>query len=299
MQRKLILAGLAIALVLAGLWALGGFESLATWAIDAQREVQDHLARAVRRLRGGEAGALAGLLSLCFAYGFLHAVGPGHGKALIGGYGMARRVRLAPLAALALVSSLAQSLFAILLVYAFVLLFGWTRAQVEGLSDQWLLPASQAAILLIGLWLVWRGFRHWRPAAAPVHDHHHHHDHDHAHCDHAHGPTPAQMENLSGPKDAILLVASIAIRPCSGALFLLIITWSLGLAAAGILGTLAMGLGTASVTIAVAALSFWAREGALLSLPERLAQTALPLIEMTAGLIIAGVAGLLLWRALT
>jgi nickel/cobalt exporter len=291
MQRKLILAGLAIALVLAGLWALGGFESLAAWAIDAQREVQDQLARAVRRLRGGEAGALAGLLSLCFAYGFLHAVGPGHGKALIGGYGMARRVRLAPLAALALVSSLAQSLVAILLVYAFVLLFGWTRAQVEGLSDQWLLPASQAAILLIGLWLVWRGFHHWRPAIH-AHDHHHHHDH-------AHGPTPAQMENLAGPKDAILLIASIAIRPCSGALFLLIITWSLGLAAAGILGTLAMGLGTASVTIAVAALSFWAREGALLSLPERLAQTALPLIEMTAGLIIAGVAGLLLWRALT
>jgi nickel/cobalt exporter len=300
MQRKLIWAGLALAALLLALWGFGALDTLSAWAIQAQHQVQDQLARAVRRLRGGEAGALAALLALCFAYGFLHAVGPGHGKALIGGYGVARRVRLMPLAGLALVSSLAQSLVAILLVYALVLALGWTRAQVEGLSDRWLMPLSQAAILLIGLWLIWRGWNHARQRPHEHHDHDHDHSghHHHEHCNHAHGPSLDQINQLTSTKDAALLVASIAMRPCSGALFLLIITWSLGIATAGIAGVLAMGLGTACVTITVAALSVWAREGALLSLPERAARTALPLIEIGAGLIITAIAALMLARGL-
>lgn len=294
MSQRLILSGFVLGLLLTGLWTLGAFEGLAGWAIQAQHQVQDQLAGAVRRLRGGEAGAFAGLLALCFAYGFLHAVGPGHGKALIGGYGVARRVRIGPLAGLALVSSLAQALVAILLVYGFVLVLGWTRAQVEGLSDRWLIPASQGAILLIGLWLMLRGWRH----SGPRSDHNHHDHHDHTSCDHDHGPTPEQVAQITGWKDAALLVGSIAMRPCSGALFLLIISWSLGIALAGIVGVLAMGLGTACLTICVAGLSVWAREGALLTLPERLAQRALPVIEIGAGLVIAVVAGMILWRGL-
>lgn len=318
MQRRLIQMGLVVAVVLAVIWLLGGFVALRHWAEAGQREVQTALARAVQALRAGKPGALAALLSVCFGYGFLHAVGPGHGKLLIGSYGVARRVRMVPLAGIALASSLAQAAVAVGLVYAFVFALGWTRERVEGMSAAVMTPISYAAVAGVGLWLVLRGVQglrrvagqgdHDHPAHADhppshadhAHNHHAHDDHahapqthaSHAHdeacgCGHAHGPTLAQMEGVTSLRDAAVLVAGIAMRPCSGALFLLILTWKMQIAVAGIAGVFAMGLGTGLVTIIVAMLAVWTREGALRSLPGAGLARAVPVLELVAGAVVA------------
>ena len=284
----LVLAGLAVALV----WAMGGFDALARWAASSQREVQGEMAGAIRALKGGEAGALAALLALAFAYGFFHAAGPGHGKMLIGGYGLGRRVPALRLSLIALASSLAQAGTAIALVYGGIFLAGWTRERVEGLAEEWLAPASYVAIGLLGLWLVWRGLRGLRPAPAVHRTGDHVHD---AHCGHAHGPTAEEVARVASLRDAALLIGGIALRPCTGAIFLLIICWRLGVDAAGIAGTLAMALGTASVTVVVALLSATAREGALAGLATGPAATRiLPTLELAAGALIAAAAASLL-----
>jgi nickel/cobalt exporter len=295
MRRALGLGGLALVVLLGVLWLTGALDGLAAILQAAQREAQERLAGAIRALRGGEPGALAAFWTVCLGYGVLHAAGPGHGKLVIGGYGMARRVPVGRLAGLALAASLAQAAVAVALVYAALAVLGLTRVAVEGAAERWMTPVGHAMIAGLGLWLVWRGVTglRRRAAAAEHHDHQDHghgHDdgHDHGpHCNHAHGPTVEQVERLTGWRDGLALVAGIAMRPCSGALFVLVLTWQLGIALAGVIGAFVMGIGTGLVTVAAALLAVWAREGAFAGLGEGRLARALPLVELAIGAIIA------------
>lgn len=288
MRRALILVPLGGAAL--AIWALayGGDAAIARWAADWQRDFQNGLASALRALRAGEAGALAVLMALSFGYGFVHAVGPGHGKVLIGGYGMGRRVPVLRLSLIALGASLAQAASAVLLVYGGVLVLGYTRSQMTGAVEGWMAPLSSAAIGAIGLWLILRGARRlWRQGKPPP---------DHAHgencgCGHRHGPTPQEAAQTHGVWDSAALIGGIAIRPCTGALLLLVLTWQMNIALAGLVATLAMALGTASVTICVAILSVMTREGTLRALQGATPILRLmPLAEIMAGTAIAVIA---------
>lgn len=309
MRRLVMLSGVGVAGLLAVIWLMGGLEVLARLAAEAQRALQAPLAGAVRAVRAGEPAAWAALLAVCFGYGVVHAAGPGHGKFVIGGYGVARRVPLGRLAGVALAASLAQAGVAVGLVYAGVMALGWTRERMVGLAEGALTVASWVAIGLVGLWLVGRGLRGLlRQGAVPVavpdhgpgdgHPHafaHHHHDHDHHHgpecgCGHAHGPNPAQVAAATGWRDMLALIGGVAVRPCSGALFLLILTFQMGIGAAGVAGAFAMGLGVALVTVGVAGLAVWSREGALAGLGEARVWRILPLVEVAGGGLIAAFA---------
>jgi len=287
MRRPVLsLAALGLLALVIWLWGFGGAGAVSAWANAGQAETQQAMARLLRSLRAGDPGALTGLMALCFAYGFFHAAGPGHGKLLIGGYGMAARVGAWRLSGLALASSLAQAASAIALVYAGVFVFDLTRQRMTGLAEDIMAPASYGAIAAVGAWLAFRGLRRLRAARMVRHDH----DGTCSSCGHRHGPTAEEAAAVTGWRDALALIAAVAIRPCTGALFLLILTWRMGLEMAGILGTFAMGLGTASVTLAVAVASVTLREGALARFAAGqgggLAR-ALPLLELAAGVVIA------------
>ena len=310
MRRAVMLGGLVLAVGLGLLWLTGALEGLGGWLQAAQRAAQERLAGAIRALRGGEPGALVAFWALCLGYGVLHAAGPGHGKLVIGGYGVARRVPLGRLAGLAVASSLAQAAVAVALVYAVLAVLGLTRLAVEGAAADWMTPVGHTMIAGLGLWLVLRGLQGLaRQGAAsgaeghgPGHHHDHDHDHDHGHvhgpdCGHAHGPTLAEVERIGGWRDAALLVAGIALRPCSGALFVLVLTWQLGIALAGVIGAFVMGAGTALVTVAVALMAVWAREGVLAGLGGGRLGRALPILELTVGAAIAVAALGLFWQS--
>jgi ABC-type nickel/cobalt efflux system permease component RcnA len=292
--------GVVAVLLGAGVWLwLGGMDDLARWAATAQRDVQNGIARALRGLRAGDPAALTALLSVCFAYGFFHAVGPGHGKLVVGGYGVAENVPLGRLSRIALAGSLMQAVSAIALVAFGVWALGLTRTQMTHAGDFWLAPASLAAIALVGLWLVIRGLR--RLARKPAAHGHTHSGDDKAcsTCGHAHGPDPAQVAKANSWGASLALIAAIGIRPCTGALFLLILGWGMGLHWAAIAGTLAMALGTASVTLAVAGSAVLFRESLARSIGDGQAAARLAsVIEISAGALVAIIATGLLLRLL-
>jgi ABC-type nickel/cobalt efflux system permease component RcnA len=309
MSKYLIVpVGIAIALLL-WFWGSGGFDSLAAWAAGEQREFQNQIARALRAARAEQPKAVATLLTVCFAYGFFHAIGPGHGKVLIGGYGLGRRVAFWRLSAISVLSSLGQAVTAVVLVYAGVLIFQMSRESLVGTTEQVMAPISYAAIAAIGLWLVIRSVRSFARRHRTETTHHHHHGHDHHHhdhddgvcsdCGHRHGPTAEEVAQVGSLREALLLIAGIAARPCTGALFVLILTWQMGIAMVGIAGAFAMALGTALVTTLVGWTSFGLRGGLLASASAtRFASVLAPTIELVAGLIIVVIASGLLMRAI-
>jgi len=317
-MSKYLIVPVAISIgLLLWFWGSGGFDHLAAWAAGEQREFQNQIARSLRAARAEQPEAVATLLTVCFAYGFFHAIGPGHGKVLIGGYGLGRKVAFWRLSAISVLSSLGQAVTAVVLVYAGVLVFQMSRESLVGTTEQVMAPISYGAISAIGLWLVFRSIRSFarrhRSETAHHddhhHDHHHHHDHSHHHhhddhgvcsdCGHRHGPTAEEVAQVGSLREAALLIAGIAARPCTGALFVLILTWQMGIAMVGIAGAFAMALGTATVTTLVGWTSFGLRGGLLASASAtRFASVLAPTIELVAGLLIAVIAGGLLLRAI-
>jgi nickel/cobalt exporter len=106
------------------------------------------------------------------------------------------------------------------------------------------------------------------------HDHGHDHDHDHDH-DHHHGHHHADGEAchhivdakaVSGPmswRKIMAVVFSVGIRPCSGAILVLIFALTQGLFWAGVAATFAMAFGTALTVAGLATLALGSRELAL------------------------------------
>ncbi|MES2600395.1 MAG: nickel/cobalt transporter [Pseudomonadota bacterium] len=98
------------------------------------------------------------------------------------------------------------------------------------------------------------------------HDHRgHHHAHDHAdhvhdeHCGHSHGPEPSQLAGPGGWSRGLSAILTVGIRPCSGAILVLVFALAQGLFWAGVAATLLMGLGTAITVSAIAVIAVSAK----------------------------------------
>ncbi|MGO4711605.1 nickel/cobalt transporter [Bradyrhizobium sp. 2TAF24] len=101
---------------------------------------------------------------------------------------------------------------------------------------------------------------------------HHRHDHGHAgpahgepghvhdeHCGHNHGPTPDQLAGPGGWRRGLSAIFAVGLRPCSGAILVLVFALAQGMLWAGVAATLLMGLGTAITVAAIAILAVSAK----------------------------------------
>ena len=110
--------------------------------------------------------------------------------------------------------------------------------------------------------LLQRQHRHGQLHCAAC-DHAHPHDHDHEPdvlpWGHAHGPEPQELGGPGGWKRGLSAIVAVGLRPCSGAIILLVFALSQGLLWAGVVATFAMGLGTAITVAAIATLAVSAK----------------------------------------
>jgi len=100
------------------------------------------------------------------------------------------------------------------------------------------------------------------------HGHHHghdHHDHDHDHDSawgHAHGPEPQELAGPGGWQRGLSAIVAVGLRPCSGAIIVLVFALAQGLFWAGVAATFVMGLGTAITVAAIATIAVGFRSAA-------------------------------------
>lgn len=252
--------------------AAGGFAGLVlAW----QNKFHTELQTAARALRTDNSAFFV-LAAASFAYGAFHAAGPGHGKAVLASYMIANETALRRGLALAGLAALLQGLVAIAVVGVAAAIFNATAARMTDAAHA-IEIASYAAIAALGARLVWTkgralatALRASAPAGAGASsrfvceaiD-----DPGHVHgpgCGHAHAPDPA---TLTGPSfrwgDAVATVVAAGLRPCSGAILVLVFTLSQGMFVAGVGAVLAMSAGTAITTGALAAMAVYAKSMAL------------------------------------
>jgi nickel/cobalt exporter len=110
-----------------------------------------------------------------------------------------------------------------------------------------------------------------------AHHHHHGHEHDqdrhahgeahhHAHAHeeasawgHAHAPEPEELAGPGGWKRGLSAIVAVGLRPCSGAILVLVFALAQGLFWTGVVSTFVMAVGTAITVAAIASLAVAAR----------------------------------------
>ncbi len=209
-----------------------------TWIARSQSALTNRLHG---QLHGAPSGAGFGgfaIILASFVYGLLHAAGPGHGKVVAGAYFLANPGRPAQAIGLSAAMAFLQAASAIVIVTALLLVAGTTISQLT-LQAKFVEALAYGLILLLGLAMLLRCVT-GRGTCSACADH---------------GGEPGQRPAGQGGRlrDYAALAVGVGLRPCSGALLLLLFTLAAGMFHIGVVATLAMALGSA-ITISLSAL---------------------------------------------
>ena len=220
-----------------------------------QRRLNDELARQVAAYKsGGAVAPVLAILLLSFLYGLFHAAGPGHGKFVVAAYFLAHRARPRDGVLMSGLIALAQALVAIGLVGIFALALDAGTLELIG-NVTWVELASYALIVLLGLWMFWGGI----VGRGCTHGHGPGRNRDREHGDRGHSHS-----GTAGPGLGAMVPAAVAagLRPCTGAVIVLLFTLANGIFVIGVLGSLVMALGVAITVSAIGLAAIYARRGA-------------------------------------
>lgn len=248
-----------------------------------QREFNQLLSDSLHQIQTYPFYAGSSLIAISFIYGIFHALGPGHGKFIITSYLATHQSKLAQSMKLTFLSSLMQGVVAISAVSVIVVGLNLSSSYFK-LSQLWLERIAYGLIFLLGLQWLFQSvkslyLKRKKPkfvgayllsaeTGAPTHkigtqsavknpqD-------LSCSCGHQHLPNAQQLATSNSLKSQCLIILSIGMRPCTGAIFILFLSYMLDLYVWGMVATMAMAIGTGLTLSGFALLVQYARQTAL------------------------------------
>ncbi len=240
------------------------------WLRDEQQNFYGAMSKSMRDMDVKGWTAALTLIMLSLGYGVFHAAGPGHGKAVVTGWLLATESQLRRGILVAFLSAMLQSFVAVALVSGMLLLVSGAAAAAKTATG-WLELASFAMIAAMGAYVLWGGIKAFPRKSTPVASTSHHHfeivnqrpAQEHIHgpdCGHVHAPSAKEVDGDWSLKKAMALSLAVGLRPCSGAILVLLFAHSLGIYWAGVISTFVMGLGTFITVAVVATLAVYSKQ---------------------------------------
>lgn len=272
---------------------------LARASADYQRRIQQVLSTSLRDIKSGSGSlALWTLVTVCFSYGVVHTLGPGHGKAVVVAYFLDSSKPRAWIEGIFAGGWIAFTHTLAALLLAAALKLSSTVGMLGALREVRNVEiVSYTLILLIGIWRLWAGItgrvhEHW---GHEHHDHGHEHHHGHGHDHHGHGHAHHHREAPQRTIAGWLLLTAAGIAPCAGALIIILLSIALDVIWAGVVGVLAIAFGMAITLAAIGMASMVAHR---LIIAEGRSQDIGRFTAIAASLIVIATAGTLLLGSL-
>ncbi|TYT75994.1 nickel/cobalt transporter [Desulfobotulus mexicanus] len=207
------------------------------WQVQLRQKAGGY-ARQIRENPWGK--AFWSYMGLAFAYGVVHALGPGHGKVFVSTWFLSRKGSLAQAITMGGLMGFLHVFSALVLVFIlyFVLKAGGPGA-MDGAGSQ-IQKFSAGLIVLVGIFMVWKSFR------SMVHGH-------------GEGDNCSCCAPASDSRSFLSLSLAVGMVPCPGAALILFFSISLDILLAGVLAMVFLAAGLSLTTITFGVLSLYVR----------------------------------------
>lgn len=182
--------------------------------IEANRYFNAELSSYLENIAEGDWLAVATLLAFSFAYGVVHALGPGHGKALLSGYLLAHpTVKTSHIFRIGFFIALVHALSALVLSLGATYVIHASATKLLRDVTAPMTQISGALIIVMGCWILFEVFR-----------------------------SRKQIETVDTKKELSVIILS-GIVPCPGVMTLSFFAMTLGELSIGVFAAICMSLG--------------------------------------------------------
>ncbi|MGB2078192.1 MAG: nickel/cobalt transporter, partial [Vibrio sp.] len=273
-----------------GILALISYQAWLAWpslmlkTIQWQREINDGLSQLLHQAKANQTNAAWSLLGLSTLYGFLHALGPGHGKIIVTTYLATHPTKVKTSLWITVISALLQAVVACVLVTSLLWLFQASMKQVNQESLNFI-KASYGIMMLLGVVILAKSiqsiYRQLKPSQPQVQfqtikplthtanrliqgqgafHQHNYQDGDTCGCGHKHIASQDELNQAQSWTEYLAIITSIGIRPCTGAIMVLLFANLLDIYWLGVVSSFAMAIGTALSTSSIALMTVSGRK---------------------------------------